>query len=110
MSTERRDEDVQEFVPVDKVNTRLKFGRVFVVDVSDVVDDEVDLVRATTNGCIERTRPGLRIRRQNEWFAPDLECKRLQLVILVGGDLGEFGRLVQGSAGHGLVFLKRTCE
>jgi hypothetical protein len=54
--SEKMDVDVQEGVPIRKVDARPRWG-------SDIADDEVDRGRVATDGSVEGTRPDLRVRR-----------------------------------------------
>lgn len=66
MEQEKANEHAQESVPIDKVES--SSGRT-----ADVADDEVDRIRGTTDGGVERTGPDLCIGREVVGLASDLE-------------------------------------
>lgn len=94
---------IQECEPINKVEARPRWC-------SNVSNNEVDRVRDAADHCIEGTRPDLCVGRQDVWYIPNFEHKRLQLGILIGGDLEEAGGGIQGSAGLVLVCLECICE
>ena len=98
-----KDVDVQEGVPIRKVEARPRWS-------SDISDDEVDRARAATDGSVQGTRPDLRISRQLVRCTPDCEQERLQIRILIGGDTEEASSRVRGTTGQGLVCLERICK
>jgi hypothetical protein len=100
---EKMDVDVQEGIPIHKVEARSGWG-------SDIADNEVDRARVATDGSVEGTRPGLRVRCQLVRYPPDVEREREQIRITIGGDTEEASSRVQGTAGQGLVCLECICK